>query len=40
MTDANRLQLQMRGKGFEDAFIVAFSDGARIPISEALKLQK
>jgi len=40
MTEANSLQLQLRNKGFKDAFIVAFSDGERIPISEALKLQK
>ncbi len=39
MTEANRLQLQLRAKGFKDAFIIAFSDGERIPISEALKLQ-
>jgi len=40
MTDANSLQLQLRANGFTDAFIVAFSDGVRIPISEALSLQK
>jgi len=40
MTDANTLQLQLRAKGFVDAFIVAFSDGVRIPISEAINLQK
>ena len=40
MTDANTLQLQLRANGFTDAFIVAFSDGVRIPISEALSLQK
>jgi N-acetylmuramoyl-L-alanine amidase len=39
MTDANRLQLQMRAKGFKDAFIVAFSDGERISISRAINLQ-
>jgi N-acetylmuramoyl-L-alanine amidase len=39
MDAANRLQLQLKVKGFEDAFIVAFSDGKRIPISEAIKLQ-
>jgi N-acetylmuramoyl-L-alanine amidase len=39
MTDANRLQLQMRAKGFKDAFIVAFSDGERISISKAINLQ-
>ena len=39
MADANELQLQLREKGFTDAFIVAFSDGVRIPISEAINLQ-
>ena len=39
MTDANRLQLQLRANGFKDAFIVAFSDGKRIAISQAIKLQ-
>tara|TARA_R110001592_G_scaffold5171_1_gene28640 strand:- start:3618 stop:4787 length:1170 start_codon:yes stop_codon:yes gene_type:complete len=39
MDGANILQLQLRGRGFEDAFIVAFKDGKRIPISEAIKLQ-
>lgn len=40
MNDANRLQLQLKEKGFKDAFIVAFKDGVRIPISEAIKLQE
>ena len=40
MVDANRLQLQLRTKGFKDAFIIAFSDGKRIPVSSALNLQK
>lgn len=40
MTEANELQLQLKAKGFTDAFIVAFSDGKRIPISEAIKLSK
>jgi len=40
MNDANRLQLQLKEKGFKDAFIVAFKDGIRIPISEAIKLQE
>ena len=40
MSDANQLQLQLKAKGFTDAFIVAFSDGKRIPISEAIKLQE
>jgi N-acetylmuramoyl-L-alanine amidase len=40
LNQANVLQLQLRSKGFEDAFIVAFKDGKRIPISEAIKLQE
>ncbi len=39
MTDANRLQVQLRAKGYKDAFVVAFSDGKRISISKALQLQ-
>ena len=34
--DANVLQLKMKSKGFTDAFIVAFKDGKRIPLSEAI----
>lgn len=40
MSDANQLQLQLKDKGFKDAFIVAFKDGVRIPISEAIALQE
>lgn len=40
MGDANNLQLQLKDKGYKDAFIVAFKDGIRIPISEAIKLQE
>ncbi|MGE0562659.1 MAG: N-acetylmuramoyl-L-alanine amidase [Flavobacteriales bacterium] len=40
MNDANQLQLQLKDKGFKDAFIVAFKDGVRIPISEAIALQE
>ena len=39
MTTANRLQVQLRAKGFQDAFVVAFSDGKRVAISKALQLQ-
>jgi len=38
ISEANQLQLQLRGQGFKDAFIVAFSDGKRISIGEAIKL--
>lgn len=40
MSDANLLQLQLKSKGFEDAFIVAFKGGKRIPISEAIKISQ
>lgn len=40
MTDANSLQLKVRNKGYRDAFVIAFSNGKRISISEALKLQQ
>jgi N-acetylmuramoyl-L-alanine amidase len=40
MTDANSLQLQVRNKGYKDAFVIAFSEGKRISISQALKLQQ
>ena len=39
IANANLLQLRLKGKGFKDAFIVAFSDGKRISLSEAIKLQ-
>jgi N-acetylmuramoyl-L-alanine amidase len=39
ISSANLLQLRLKTKGFEDAFIVAFSDGKRIALSEAIKLQ-
>jgi N-acetylmuramoyl-L-alanine amidase len=39
MTDANRLQVQLRANGFKDAFVVAFSGGKRVSISKALQLQ-
>ncbi|MBW6482634.1 MAG: N-acetylmuramoyl-L-alanine amidase [Vicingaceae bacterium] len=37
---ANILQLKLREKGFEDAFIVAFNNGKRIALSEAINLEK
>ncbi len=40
MAEANTLQLQLRAKGFKDAFIIAFSDGERVSVSSALKLQQ
>lgn len=36
---ANKLQLQVRANGFKDAFIVAFNNGKRISIGEAIKIQ-
>jgi N-acetylmuramoyl-L-alanine amidase len=36
---ANKVMLPViRARGFTEAFIVAFKDGRRIPVSEALKL--
>jgi N-acetylmuramoyl-L-alanine amidase len=35
---ANNLKKEMRKKGFEHAFVVAFKNGERIPIGDALKL--
>lgn len=40
ITEANLLQLKLREKGFEDAFIVAFNNGKRIALSEAMNLEK
>lgn len=37
---ANNLKKEMREKGFEHAFVVAFKNGKRIPIGDALKLVK
>lgn len=39
-SSANNLKKEMREKGFEHAFVVAFKDGKRIPIGDALKLVK
>ena len=40
ITDANSLQLQIRNKGYKDAFVIAFSKGKRISISQALSIQQ
>ena len=40
ISTANILQLKLREKGFEDAFIVAFNNGKRISLSEAINLEK
>lgn len=37
---ATKIQEMARSKGFEDAFIVAFNDGERIAVGEAVKLLK
>jgi N-acetylmuramoyl-L-alanine amidase len=38
--EANQLQDEAKSKGFEDAFIVAFYEGKRIGVGEAVKLLK
>ncbi|MAY82914.1 MAG: hypothetical protein CMP59_02165 [Flavobacteriales bacterium] len=38
--DASKLQDEVRSKGFEDAFIIAFYNGKRIAVGEAVKLLK
>ena len=37
---ANKLQEEVKSKGFEDAFIIAFFNGNRIAVGEAVKLLK
>lgn len=37
---ANKVQEEVREKGFEDAFIIAFYNGKRIAVGEAVKLLK
>ena len=34
---ASALQSELRKKGFSDAFVVAFKNGKRIPVREALR---
>lgn len=38
--EANKLQSEAKSKGFDDAFIVAFYEGKRIGVGEAVKLLK
>ena len=35
---ANRLQQKVKESGFEDSFVVAFHNGKRIAVGEAVKL--
>lgn len=40
LTSAVQLQKALREKGFTDAFVVAFHNGKRIPVNDAIKLLK
>lgn len=40
LQSASALQLELREKGFSDAFVVAFQNEKRIPVRKALKLLK
>ena len=37
--EADKLKKKMREKGFNGAFVIAFKDGIRINVKEALSLQ-
>ena len=39
-SEATNYMLQMRARGFEDAFVVTFRDGERISLSKAIKKEK
>jgi len=40
LQSASALQLELREKGFSDAFVVAFQNEKRIPVRKALKILK
>jgi N-acetylmuramoyl-L-alanine amidase len=40
LNEAAQLQTQVRAKGYKDAFIVAFKNGERVDVNEAVKLLK
>ncbi|MFZ0484185.1 MAG: hypothetical protein WAL93_12415, partial [Desulfobacterales bacterium] len=40
LKSASGLQSEFRSKGFSGAFVVAFKNGKRIPVREALRLLK
>jgi len=39
-SDAIKYKVQMRSRGFEDAFVVTFKDGKRVPLSKSITTKK
>lgn len=39
-TEAKEASLLLRKKGYNDAFVVSYIDGVKVPVSEALKMEK
>ncbi|MFL2568150.1 MAG: hypothetical protein ACJ0QK_05080 [Flavobacteriales bacterium] len=38
--DAISYRFQMRSRGFEDAFVVTFKDGERVPLNKSISTKK